>query len=233
MDSNFDDLNLIRKSFTGELSEEERRQFEERLKSDKEFAFNLELAKKIRAVNINDEVDEAFKGLKKKEKAPAQTYTLVRRIAAVALPLVLLAIAGTLLFNPYRVTTAEKDDQLDRVFASLDNQMGGSGDYQGDLREKEWEAAFDKLIQSCNPCDDPEDNYNLGILFLYLKRDYPEAIKRFKVVIDVKRAPNDFLDEELFLARAYLANRNKKAARSLIQDQASLDNFPELQRLLD
>lgn len=229
MDDNTYTFELIERYLSNDLSEEELRSFEERLKTDKVFAQEVEnqrLTHKatdvFAQIKTKEKIKESYDAVLKSEKNNRRT--LLRIAAAV----VVLIIAGIGFFAPSNYSNQALVDSNLETYPDRITTMGTTPDEQlaagmKAYNEKDFEKALELFSQlpETLPEKDLVDLYS-GIALIETNQ-FENAITIFQQMIDSNSPQTDVA--QWYLALTYLQSNDIENAKSLLNKIVSQNGY--------
>lgn len=241
----FDDLESIKKALHGDLPESEVPAFEQRLEEDEEFRAQYRLLYQLKEEHRRREEEKMVAFLEGEKKRAAATVVPVRPIrrwlvvggaaAAILLLVVLFILPLGDFGNQNTITRQEKAGTEDYLQVIFDSSAGGE-DYADLLDGGKFRAALDDLQERCGTsvCENRDEAYIYGLLLLYEKREYQEALNQFMEIAENDGMVDRYEDLPLQKARAYFGLGREAAARSyLASKNINISTLDDLQERID
>jgi tetratricopeptide (TPR) repeat protein len=224
MDNSTHDLPLLLVRYLdGELSGQEKAELEARLEQDsalrEQYENLLQTREAIRLAGIREQVSAAHEKFMKENRAPVKKISQAGRIIRYSLSIaaaLLVIFGGLTAYNYYTLSAAKVYNQ--NFFAyepstTRDNNKSGSSIHNNYL-----DKDYDKVIRSANRTTNTEDILLVGLAHME-KKNYPEAIKQFRKILDTaspSRESTMIHAAEFYLALSYIANRDFDFALTLL-----------------
>jgi tetratricopeptide (TPR) repeat protein len=206
---------LLVRYLDGDLPEETRKTFEQRLDSEPILRVQLEDLRQakeaIRYYGLKDRVKTIHTEIHKESTAPVKQISITRKIIRYSISIaagIILIVVGITGYNFYRLTPS-------RVLADQHTDYALPVTRGTDIRPSGLEKAFREkkyaaVVSARSRAKSPEEKMFVGVSYLKLK-NYAPAIDYFKQVFEDKSSPvNKSRVEaaEYYLAMAYIGNKD-------------------------
>ncbi len=220
------------------MKEEDKTAFESLLKEDEEFAKHVAFSMALDAQIKKQAITDRLKTMEHKRKTGRQLLAVV-----VSVLLLLAAVFAYRYFSGKRqLITPEESNKAIAAVRERDSDyfelLGGQTDWRYEMSQNHYSKALDMLkndLAPKNDCEDIDERYFAGILYLYLERDYANAVTQLQCALHDNRNQPFRNDVPRHLVVALIGEGDYSQAKKVYQNYGlKATDFPKsIRPLLD